>query len=808
MNVLFEDLRFSLRQLRKSPAFAVTAVATLALAIGANAMVFSILNAFVLRPLDIPDAQSLYALWRSPDKNMSESYPDYLDLRDRNHSFDSLVAYSITTVGLDTGNNPSRAWGEEATGNYFDALGLKPYLGHFFHAADERGPNSAPYVVLTHAFWHTRFRDDPRVVGQTVQLNKHPFTIVGVAPPGFHGTLLFFHPDFFTPLVNHQQLATNALTARGDRWMFMTMGHLKAGVTPAQAQADLDTIGRYLEKTYPKEDGKVSFSLVRPSLYGDYVGRPVREFLSALMLLAGLILLAACANLGTLFAARAADRSREVALRLALGASRRRILCGLFTEAVLISLLGGAVGILVSVELLQGLSAWEPIPRWPVHLAVNPDIHVYGLALLLALGSGLLFGAVPVKQVLSTNPYELVKAGSLGRVRRRLALRDGLLVVQVAICAVLVTSSLVAVRGMALSLQDKLGFDPRNTMLADTDLSMAGYGGDAVPAIQKRMIAAVHAIPGVEAVGLADQVPLGDTAPDANVFADATSDLRPANAVVDALMFKVSPEYFSAAGTGLLTGRAFTWHDDRSSLQVAVVNRQFARKLFASVDHAVGRFYKMPDGSRVQVVGLAEDGKYGSLAEDPKPVMFLPILQWPSSSSELVVRSGRDPQQLSVALRNALHQVDAGLPVQIETRHKELEIVLFGPRMATLSLGVLGLLGAMLAATGIFGMAAYSVGKRLRELGLRVALGAPRRGVLQAAMGRPFKLLALGSAAGMMLGVLATPVLAFIVDKATPRDPLVMAGVVLAMSLLGLLASWIPARRALSIDPMILLREE
>jgi len=808
MTILLQDLRFALRQLRKSPGFTIAAVLTLALAIGANAVVFSIMNAFILHPLNVPHAESLYGLWRLPANDMAESYPDYLDLRDRNRSFDALMAYNVVEAGLDTGEGPSRTWVEAASGNYFDALGLQPYLGHFFHASDEHGPNSAPYIVLTYAFWHTHFQDDRGVVGLTVQVDKHPFTIIGVAPPDFHGTLVFFNPAFFVPLVNSEQLGVGDLNARGDRWVFMTMGHLKAGVTTAQAIADLNSIGSNLEKTYPKDDSEVHFSLARPSLYGDFIGRPVREFLTGLMLLSGLILLAACANLGSLFAARAADRSREVALRLALGSSRQRILRGLFTEAVLISLAGGAVGLWGSVQLLRGLSVWQPFPRWPLHLSVIPDAHVYGVALLLALASGFLFGAVPVRQVLRTNPYEVVKAGSTGRPGKRITARDVLLVVQIAICAVLVTSSMVAVRGLARSLHDNFGFQLQNVMLVDTDLSTADYRGDRVPPMQKRMIEALETIPGVESVGLADQVPLGDSQPDTNVFIDSTSDLRPSNAAADAIMLKISPEYFHAAGTALLSGRTFTWHDDQNSPRVAVVNRQFARKIFGSITNAMGSYYKMPDGARIQVVGIAEDGKYGSITENPAPAMFLPILQSPSGSTWLVVRSGRDPQQLGPAIRSTLQRLDAGLPVFIQTRYQQLDTALFGPRMATLSLGVLGVMGAMLSITGIFGMAAYSVSKRLRELGIRVALGAQRKEVLRAALGRAFKLLAFGSAAGLLLGILATPVLAFIVDQATPRDPLILAGVVLAMALLGLLATWIPARRALSVDPMVLLREE
>lgn len=804
----FQDLRLTVRVLRKSPAFSIAAVLTLALAIGANVVVFSIMNAFIIRPLNVPHAESLYGLWRLQD-DLSESYPNYVDLRDRNHSFDAVVAYNINEVGLDTGKDPSRVWIEETSGNYFDGLGIHPYLGHFFHASDEHGPNSAPYIVLSHAYWHAHFQDDRGIVGRVVQVNKHPFTIVGVAPPEFNGTLLFFHPGFFMPLINHDQVNESAdLNVRKRNWIFMTVGHLKEGVTPAQAVADLNSIGANLERNYPSEVAHMSFQLVRPSLYGDYVGRPIRDFLTGLMLLAALILLAACANLGSLFAARAADRSREVALRLALGSSRRRILRGLFTEAVLISILGGAAGLAGSMFVLRQLSVWQPFPRFPGYLSVTPDAKVYALALLLALASGFLFGAIPVRQVLRTNPYEVVKTGSSVSVGRRFVARDVLLVMQIALCAVLVTSSLVAIRGMARCLHSNFGFDVDHTLLAETDLNMGGYRGDRVPIMQKRMINAVETIPGVESVAFADQAPLTQGSNYSKVFADSTADLRPSNAAMNPVILKVSPEYFRAAGTALLSGRSFTWHDDKDSPGVSVVNAEFARRMFGSIQNAVGACYKMPDGKRIQIVGVTEDGKYDRLTEGPTPAMFMPILQSPTSSTWLVVRSNRDPQQLETALSNTLRSLDTALPISIHTRYSAMDTALFGPRMATLSLGILGLMGAILAIVGIFGMAAYSVSKRLRELGIRMALGGQRKEVLQAALGRAFKLLACGSAAGLLLGVLASRVLAFIVDRATPRDPLVLAGVVLAMATLGLVATWIPARRALSIDPVILLRDE
>jgi predicted permease len=662
IDTLMQDVRYSLRVLRKSPGFTVVAVLTLALAVGANSVVFGLLNALIVRPMNLPQVQSLYGIDKLGADVPTESYPDYIDLRDRNRSFDGLAAYRIAEAGLDTGETSSSVFLFETSGNYFDVLRIQPYLGRFFHGSDEHGPNSAPYIVLSYAYWHTHFQDDRGAVGRVVQINKHPFTIVGVAPPEFHGTLLFAFPDFFLPMVNAEQLqGRNPLDDRGDRWIYLALGHLKSGVTPAQAIADLNSIGSYLERTYPKVDGHVNYSLSRPSLYGDFLGSRVRAFVTVLMLLAGLILLAACANLGSLFAARAADRTREVALRLALGARSSRILRGLLTEALLISLGGGAAGLWGSVVLLRALSVWQPVPRYPIHVAVNPDANVYGMALVLALASGVLFGLVPVRQVLRVDSYQIVKSGSTGTAGRRITLRDLLLVVQIAICAVLVTSSMVAVRGLVRSMHSNFGFESQNAMLVSTALSMAGYHDDQVPAMQQRMIDAAQKIPGVESVGLIDWVPFSGAGDDAPVFSDEMTDLRPSNAVATPFLFSISPEYFHAAGTALVSGRTFTWHDDKNAPRVAVVNQEFARKIFGSASNAIGKSYKTQDGTRIQVVGIVENGKYRYITEDAQPAMFFPMLQAPSSGSSLVVRSKRDPEQLAAAIRSTLRELDSGV---------------------------------------------------------------------------------------------------------------------------------------------------
>jgi predicted permease len=804
------DARLAVRQLRKSPSFAIVAVVTLAMAIGANAVVFSAVNGFILRPLDLANEQSLYVVERAADKSPSESYLNYVDLRDRTRSFESLAGFNPDQLWISTGDTPSRAWAYQVTGNYFDALGIQPYLGRLFHAADEQGVNSAPYAVLSYPYWKAHFDGSAAVIGRTVRVNKQPYTIVGVAPEGFRGTILFFSPDLFVPLVNQPQLdGTNMLASRGKR-QFAVIGHLKPGVTPTQAVAELDALGEWLGKTYPGQNEKLRFMLGRPSLNGDALAGPMTAFLGGLMVLAALILVAACTNLGSLFAARAAERSRQVALQLALGASRIRIVRQLLSEAVVIALVGGAVGLWGSVMLLRWVSAWHPFRQFPLNMPVAADARVYLVALGLSVASGLFFGAVPLRQVLRTDPYSVLKAGAVAGAPRRLTARDLLLVAQIAVCALLVTSSLVALRGLSRSLHADFGFDPRNVTLVETDLAVAGYRAADMPAMQRRMIETLQTIPGAHDVALIGSTPPIVFVPNgSNVFKETTPDLKPASAAARAVMYSVSPDYFRAARTSLSSGRQFTWHDDASAPRVAIVNRVFARRVFGSPTRAVGRFYKMPDGARVQVVGLVPDGKTSlNLADEPQPAMFFPILQAPYSDSWLVIRSDRDLLQLSSAIRAKLHELDPGLPSFVETWPTAMQAALFAPRMASLTLGVLGAMGAILSVTGIFGMAAYSLTRRLKELGIRVALGAPQGEIVRAALGRPFKVLLFGSAAGLVLGVLASRVLSFIVYQATPRDPIVLAGVVLAMFVVGLTATWIPARRALLVDPLILLRDE
>jgi predicted permease len=801
------DVHYALRQMRHSPGFALTAILTLALGIGANVVVLSVLNAVILRPLNLPHSERMYTIARKTHGEDSQSYPDYLDYRARNATFTDIAAYRLTAVGLSAGGTAKASWGYEVSGNYFDMLGVQPALGRFFHATDEHGPNSAPYIVLSDAIWRSRFHADPRIVGTTVDLSKHPYTVIGVAPHNFNGTELFLWPDFWMPLVNELQVENyEFLTKRGNHGLWL-VGLVKPGATPQQATDNLNALASQLAKQHPAEDEGLSARLVKPGLLGDVFADAARTFLLGILLLSSLVLIAACVNLASIFAARAADRSRELAIRLAIGSSRWHILRQLLTEAVLISLAGGIAGTAFATVLLRALTRWQPIAEFPIRVTVTADARVYALAMLLSIGSGVLFGLLPARQVWRTDAARVMRGAAVPVLFRRFTLRDLLLGVQIALCTLLVTTSLVALRGMQHSLHAPIGFQPLGAMLATTDTLMAGYSNDAALPLQKRMVEEALATPGVTAAGTINTPPLSGSGGTTAIYRDGATEFGASHAALGAKYFSISPGYLQAAETRLMAGRDITWQDDAKSPKVAVVNQAFARKLFGDAS-AIGQHVMTSKDDRYEIVGVVEDGKYDSLTEDPSAAVFYPLAQGTNSRTVLVLRSQLPPADAAKALNRIITGIDPALPISISSWPNALSLVLFPARVAAASLGIMGLLAAMLAITGTFGVAAYSVSKRMRELGIRVALGAHRIQLMRSALGRPFVLLASGSIVGLALGMLVSRVLAQIVYQATSRDPLVLAGAVATMTLIGLVATWIPARQALAVDPARLLREE
>ena len=805
---LLLDVRYALRVLRKSPVFTVVASLTLALGIGANVVIFGVLNAVLLHPLDVSDPQNLYQMrhktWMS-GRLLTTSYPAFEDFRQRNTTFSGMAGiYGYSHAGLSWRNAVRKVHGDEVTGNYFDLLGAQPEVGRFFHAADEHGPDSAPYVVLSDALWRSAFSADPGVVGTTVELNKHPFTVVGVAPAEFHGTERFVWPDYWMPMANEEQVEGSDYLHRRTAIAVTVIGRLKPGVTLQQATENLNAIASELAKEYPETDDGLPVRLIHPGLLGDD-GEVIRGFLYGVTVLALLVLAAACANLATLFASRVADRSRELALRVALGSSRRRLVRQLLTEAAMVSLMGGAAG-LVSADLLLGvLNRWHPLEE--AHLAANADARVYLAGLALTLGSALLFGMVPARQAWQSSPLQMMKGGPADAMHLgRFAVRDLLLGAQIAICTLLVTASLVAVRGMVRALHAPLGFQPQGAMLADLDLSQVGQAGDVALEKKKAMIEAARSIPGVTAAGTVSRTPMTGGMHGIPIYRPGTTEFKLNNSVLAPYVFPMSPGYLEAAGTRLLSGRDVSWHDSAKTPYVAIVNETFARKMWGEMSAIGQRFILW--GKLTEVVGVAENGKYHDLEESAQAVVYLPLSQSGDSEAVFVVRSRLAPNEMAAALERTLSGIEPNVPITVQSWSDTLDGELFPARAATVALGVMGLLAAMLAVTGVFGMAAYSVSRRMKELGIRMALGARKTQVMSAAVGRPMVLLGVGSVLGLLAGIFASRLLGQIVYQANPLDPMVVGGAVLTMALLGIAASAIPARRALAVDPSKLMREE
>jgi predicted permease len=663
--------------------------------------------------------------------------------------------------------------------------------------------------VLSWAAWKTDFSADPNIVGTTIRIDKHPYTIVGVAPEGFYGTEKIGAPDIFVPMANEESLdGINWLESRTYKNLFSVV-RIKDGVTLAQAQAELDTIAARIAREHPKDEEGLTLKLARPGLIGDFLGGPARGFLVGVLAFAAIVLLAACVNLGSLFAAQTADRTREIAIRLAIGSSRWRILRQVFVEAVMISTLGGACACGLAWIALTDLSAWRPATRYPLNFSVMPQPSLLLMGLLIsALAAGLL-GAMPLRQIFRTDPNDAIRSGGTRFFAgRRWALRDILLAAQIALCCVTVTAAFVSFRGLSKALTMDLGFQPSNAIRTQFDLNQAGYNnGAAADRFQRRLLEKVSQIPGVEAAGYANTTPLGLDASMMAIYSRETGDFRPSKQAFDSYYYDVSPGYLTASGTSLLAGRDVSFTDTPQTPAVAIVNREFARRLFHS-DGAVGRYFKTRSGGLTLIVGVMADGKQFTLSEDPQAAAFFPVSQRGDTKTAIVVRTRRNADMV-LSIRKVVRDLDRAVPIRESGPWStQLALSLFPSQVATVALGLLGAFGLLLSVAGAFGLASYTIGKRLRELSLRVALGAEARQILSTALGRMLIVFGIGSAVGIALGVAASRLLSAVVYQASAQDPFVLAAVAVTMGLTGLVSVAGPVRRALRIDPARLLREE
>jgi len=798
-----QDVRYVLRTLRRSPGFTAAAVLSLALGIGVNSAVFSFVNALLIRSLPVERPEQVWFV-QSGHQYSNLSFPDYRDYRARNRTMD-LAACRIVVMSLEQDSRAERIWGYLVTGNYFDLLGVHPAAGRLLDAAHDVTPGANPYAVLSYGFWQRRFGADPNIAGRSVRINGLPYTVLGVAPRDFHGTELFYWPDIWVPMTMEAQIENFNWLDQRNTYNLWVVGRLKPGIRREQAAADLTAISAALAQQYPKSNEARKMTLTRPGMVGDVIGAPAQAFSAGLMALAGLVLLAVCANLASLLAARAADRSRELAIRLSIGSGRGRIFRQLLTESLVLAAFGGAAGCALSLAVASALSRWRLPLDFPGALEIRPDWRVFAFSAAAALAAGVLSGLAPARQAWRADPNSMLKGEPHPR-GRRLALRDLLVAAQVAICCALVACSFVAIRGLNRAFSMPIGIQPRGVAVVAFDLDLARCSKDAGRQFQRRALDAVAQIPGVASAAFANTIPLNPDESTTTVFREDAVDRRPQNSI-HAVYYMVSPGYFRTIGTRLLSGREFDWHDDGRT-GIAIVNERLAREL-TGVDNAVGRHYRDGAGNPVEIVGVVEDGKYETLSEDPKGAIFWPSTQAYNGSTLILARSSLPEAALAAAMRDAITPLDPHLPLYSVGAASETQQLAFLPsRAAVGALTVFGALALTLAFTGIYGLSAYSVSRRVREIGIRVAVGAGPRDVLSCVLRRMGWLVTIGSCAGLVLAWLAGSVLAAVVYQASSHDPLVLATTAATLGAAGLAASIGPARRALRIEPSRALRHD
>jgi len=808
---LVRDLRHATRMLRRTPLFTVVAIATLALGIGATTTVFTFVESILLRSLPVRDPQQLVVLnW---GEMVSMSYPNYVDFRDQNTVFSSLAAYRYNPASMSIQARESfRVWGYEASGNYFETLGVKPLLGRFFGPAEDDKPGANPVIVISHRYWTSRFAADPGVVGRAVKINGYPFTIIGVAHPSFSGTELIVAADYWVPMSMESQIepGNDWLRSRSSQHVW-TMGRRKSGVSGAQAAANLDQIAQQLARIYPNEiDRRTRFHLSRPGLIGQALLGPITSFGVVFMGLAGVGLLLACMNLAGMLLARASDRHREVGIRLALGASRFQLLRQLMTENLFLSAGGGLLGFAIAFGACHLFSSWHLSIDLPFTTALHPDSIMLCFTAAVALSTTVLFGLTPALQAIRTDVIRSLKNEPVSSRFRRWSIRDLLVGGQIALSMILVICSVLVVRSLQHALTLNLGFNPDGAVSVSFDLRMQRYSEERTRRFDAALLQKASMLPGLEAVGIINNLPLR-MGENNQVVSRADRPVPKPSERRAAIIYNVSPGYLQAAGTRLLYGRDVSPYDGEGAPRVAMVNEAVAHVFFAN-ENPLGRHIRLstnPSDKGVEIVGVVETGKYESIGEDPHPAVFLPIAQTGTAWTTLVARTPLPAQQATDLLRKTVLDLDPDLTLfNAGSLKDQLALPLFPARAAAIVLGVFGVLATVLAATGLFALVAYAVSRRTHEIGIRMALGARPVQVLSSVLARTLVLCVAGISIGTLITLAAARLLSAILYGVSPRDPATYVTAVLLFTAVGLLACWSPAARAIRIDPARTLRED
>lgn len=808
---MIQDLRFGFRMLLKKPGFTLIAVLSLALGTGANTAIFSFVNALLLRPLPIEKPSELVSLNNADARQAfpAFSYPNYKDFRDRNDVFSGLIAYRFTPLSMSHDGINERVWGFEVSGNYFDVLGVDTILGRIISLDDDRVAGASPVAVMSYKCWQQRFGGDQSIIGKDVIVNGRGFTIVGVASRGFFGTEVVSQPELWFPMAMEAQLETgnNWLDDREAKNVFL-QGRLKPNVSVTQAQTALNSIAMDLEREYPIINEGKRVELSPPGLIGLAMRGPVMGFSGLLMAVVGLVLLLACINLANLLLARAADRRREIAVRLALGASRFRLVRQLLTESVMLAFCGGALGLLPAFWLVNLAAKFEVPPTIPLAFDIHIDYRVFIFTFLLSLATGVLFGLLPALHATKTDLISALKDEPSFGGHRKSWLKSSLIVFQIALSLMLLVGGGLMMRSLKQAQAINLGFDPKNAIEVAFDLRLQGYESAQGKEFQKHVLDRVRALPGVQAVGLADMIPVDLHFSRRAVFIEGQSPERTAN-TPSAMINRAGPQYFQAMGTRLLAGREFTEQDDQKAQRVAIVNEAFARRFFPGED-AIGKRFSLgrPESARTQIVGVVEDGKYAGLNESPRPFVARPVWQSDVGATSVIVRTDGDPQRMIGAVTREVQDLDPHLPISSNTLVGKLDVPLLPARIGASLLGGFGVLALALAAIGIYGVISYAVSTRTHEIGIRMALGAEKSDVMKLVLGQGLKLALIGIAIGLVTSLGLTQFMKAILFGVSATDPLTFAISSVVLGSVALLACYLPARRATKVDPMVALRHE
>jgi macrolide transport system ATP-binding/permease protein len=821
MGTLWQDIRYGFRMLWKNPGFTVVAVLTLAFGIGANSAIFSGVNAVVLRPMPVAEPERLvrlFEVYSDQDGYNAFSYPDYIEYRDQSRSFEGILGYRLAQAALSSNDQNDLVWGEVVTGNYFDVLRVRPALGRGFLPEEDKTPGAHPVVVLGYNFWQRRFASDTALVGKPITLNGLAYTVVGIAPKEFTGTKFSLAMDFWVPMMMQAQIMRGdkeRLDLRSDHW-FGLMGRLKPGVTEEQAETELTTIAQRLEQAYPAERDKNGRVIVRSETTGRFEEDAGTVSLSSglAMALISMVLLIACANVANLLLARAITRRREIAIRLALGASRLRLIRQLLTESVMLSLAGGALGLLLAFWATDWMQGFIPVLPYTIALDFSPDMRALGFTLLISLATGIIFGLAPALQASNPDVVPVLKGETLAPKAgfRRFTLRNVLVISQVALSLVVLVCGGLFIKSARNARAIDPGFATENAVAVSVNPSLLGYTEEQGKQFYQRLVERVEALPGVRSASVSSLLPLGDSASSRGpVVAEGQEEPQPNSDGENVLCNFVAPKHFETLQTPLMQGRDFTWRDDAHAPGVIIVNETMARRLWPGQE-ALGkrlRIGNQPDAKYLEVIGVAKDGKYRSLGENPRPYMYLPVLQNYRPGMTLLVRTDTDPKNIVSSIRQQAQALDSRLPVyDVKTMKEHMTYALWTTRMGAELSTTFGLLALLLAATGLYSVMAYSVSQRTREIGIRMALGAQRRDVLRLVTGQGMTLALIGVVAGLAVAFVATRILSSLLYGVSATDTVIFIGIPALLAVVALIACYIPARKATKVDPMVALRYE